>query len=144
MRTRYENIVVDLICRAMAPFILLFAVYVVTHGHYSPGGGFQGGAILAACVILLRLALGKGRTSGKFPPKLAPILGAVGLLIYAGAGVATLLGGGTYLDYAYLPIPGVSGASLRYLGILIVEIGIALAVFGILLSIFDNLVEEEE
>ena len=143
MMTRYENIVVDLICRALAPFILLFALYVVTHGHHSPGGGFQGGAILAASVILLRLSLGKERTSRKFPPRLAPILGAIGLLIYSGTGLATLLWGGMYLDYAYLPIPEVSGASLRYLGILIVEIGIALAVFGIVLSIFDNLVEGE-
>ena len=140
MITRYENIVVNIICRAMAPFILLFALYVIVHGHYSPGGGFQGGAILAASVMLLRLSLGKERTSKRFPPKLAPILGAIGLLIYAGTGLATLIWGGMYLDYAYLPIPEVSGASLRYLGILIVEIGIGLAVFGILLSIFDNLV----
>lgn len=143
MITRYENIIVDLICRAMAPFILLFALYVITHGHYSPGGGFQGGAIFAASVMLLRLSLGKELTSKRFPPKLAPLLGAMGLLIYAGTGLATLVSGGVYLDYAYLPIPQVSGASLRYLGILIVEVGIALAVFGILLSIFDNLVEEE-
>ena len=143
MITRYENIVVDLICRAMVPFIVLFALYVITHGHYSPGGGFQGGAILAASVMLLRLSMGKERPSGKFPPKLAPILGAIGLLIYAGTGLAALLWGGMYLDYAYLPIPGVSGASLRYFGILIVEIGIALAVFGILFSIFHYLAERE-
>jgi len=126
----------------MAPFILLFALYVITHGHYSPGGGFQGGAIIAAGVMLLRLSLGTKHTSRKFPPKLAPILGAIGLLIYAGTGLVTLIWGGMYLDYAYLPIPAVSEASLRYLGILVVEIGIALAVFGILLSIFDNLVKE--
>ena len=140
MRTRYENIVVELACRVTIPFILLFGVYVVTHGHYSPGGGFQGGAILAASVILLRISMGRERTSKKFPPKLAPVLGAIGLLIYAGTGLITLFFGGMYLDYAYLPIPGVSEASLRYLGILIVEVGVALAVFGVLLSIFDYLI----
>ncbi len=142
MLTRFENVVVDVACRAMAPFILLFAFYVVAHGHYGPGGGFQGGAILAASVMLLRLSLGKERTRRKFPPGLAPILGAVGLLIYGRTGLASVMGGGMYLGYSYLPFPAVSGAYLRYLGIFIVEIGVALAVFGTLLSIFDNLVEE--
>ena len=141
MRTRFENIIVDLACRAMIPFILLFGLYVVAHGHYSPGGGFQGGAILAASVMLLRLSLGKKQSSKRFPPRLGPILGAIGLLIYGGSGLVTLLWGGMYLDYVHLPIPGVSDAALRYIGILIVEIGVALAVFGVLFSIFDYLVE---
>ena len=140
MRTKYENIVVEFACRVTIPFILLFGVYVVAHGHYSPGGGFQGGAIIAASVMLLRLSLGKERTSKMFPPKMAPILGTIGLLVYAGTGLIPILFGGMYLDYIYLPVPGVSGGSLRYLGILIVEIGVALAVFGVMLTIFDCLV----
>ncbi len=141
MRTRFENVIVDLVCRAMIPFILLFGFYVVAHGHSSPGGGFQGGAILAASVMLLRLSLGKERSSKIFPPRLGPVLGAIGLIIYGGTGLVTLLWGGMYLDYVFLPIPGVSDAALRYTGILIVEIGVALAVFGVLFSIFDYLVE---
>ncbi|MDH3604214.1 MAG: MnhB domain-containing protein, partial [Candidatus Tectomicrobia bacterium] len=35
----------DTACRLITPFLLLFAVYVVVHGHDSPGGGFQGGTI---------------------------------------------------------------------------------------------------
>lgn len=142
MITRYRNIIVDLVCRVIAPFIFLFGLYVVIFGHYSPGGGFQGGTILAAGVILLRLSLGKKQTSKKFPPKLAPILGAIGLLIYGGTGLAALLSGGMYLDYAHLPIPVVSIAEKRYLGILFVEIGVALGVFGVLVSIFDSLTKE--
>ncbi len=141
MITRYDNVVVDIICRAMAPFILLFALYVITHGHYSPGGGFQGGAIMAASVMLLRLSLGKARTRRMFSSRLALILGAVGLLIYVGTGLLALIWGGMFLEYAHLPIPGLTDAYLRYYGIQIVEIGIALAVFGILVSIFDSLVE---
>lgn len=143
MVSRYGNIVVELACRIMAPFILLFGFYVLVHGHLSPGGGFQGGAILAATIILLRLSLGKKRTSRKFPTNLAIILGAIGLLIYAGIGVAAFLCGGRYLDYAYLPIPGVTEAYRRYLGILFIEVGVFLGVFGIMLTIFDNLIEEE-
>ncbi len=141
IKNRYKNIVVDLICRVISPFILLFGLYVVLFGHYSPGGGFQGGTILAAAVILLCLSLGRKQVGKRFPIRLAPVFGAIGLLIYGGTGLVALLSGGMYLDYAYLPIPGLSAADKRYLGILLVEVGVALGVFGVLVAIFDRLTE---
>lgn len=36
--------------------VVLFGVYIFTHGHLSPGGGFQGGAVVASAVLLLLLA----------------------------------------------------------------------------------------
>ncbi|MGM0404646.1 MAG: MnhB domain-containing protein [Thermoplasmatota archaeon] len=39
--------------RALAPFILLFGVYVTIFGYASPGGGFQGGVLLASGIILI-------------------------------------------------------------------------------------------
>jgi len=138
---RYENVIIQIACCVMVPFIQLFALYVILHGHYGPGGGFQGGVILAVSIILMRLYLGKEASSQKFSPKLAAVLGATGMLVFMLAGLIPLATGGMFLDYAYLPIPGVSGASLRYLGILIVEIGIGMAVFGTLVLLYDNLVE---
>ena len=105
MITRYRNIIVGIAVRVMAPFIFLFGIYVIMFGHYSPGGGFQGGTILAADVILLRLALGRKTTYKKFPPQMWLILGAIGVLIYGGTGLAALLAGGNFHDYSYLPIP---------------------------------------
>lgn len=141
MITRYRNIIVSSIVRVMFPFIFVFGIYVIAFGHYSPGGGFQGGTILAADVILLRLSLGKEASYKKFPPKMGLILGAIGLLIYGGTGLAALLAGGNFLDYSYLPVP-VSDAESRYYGILLVDIGVAFGVFGVLLSIFDSLTKE--
>ena len=59
MITKYHNLIVNLACRVMVPFIFLYGIYIIFFGHYSPGGGFQGGTILAADVILMRLVLGK-------------------------------------------------------------------------------------
>lgn len=39
MNTRFGSSILDAACRLPVPFILLFAVYVVIHGHDSPGGG---------------------------------------------------------------------------------------------------------
>ena len=142
IKQRYQSIIVQTVCSLLIPFIQLFALYVIIHGHYGPGGGFQGGVLLAVSVILQRLYLGKAASYRKFPPKVAMVAAIVGMLIYVLAGIIPLFIGGSFLDYAYLPIPWVSGAELRSLGILIVEIGIGLAVFGTLVLIFDNLVGE--
>ncbi len=142
MVSRYPSIIVSLACRVMAPLIFIYGIYVIMFGHYSPGGGFQGGTILAADVILMRMVLGREVTYKKFPPQLGLILGAIGLIIYAGTGVAALIAGGNFLDYSYLPI-GVPTPERRYWGIFSVDIGIAMAVFGVLLSIFDSLSKEE-
>ncbi len=142
IKQRYQSIIVRTVCSLLIPFMQLFALYVIVHGHYGPGGGFQGGALLAVSIILQRLYLGREVSYRKFPPKLAPALAAIGMLIFGLCGVIPMITGGAFLDYAYLPIPWVHGAELRALGILIVEIGIGLAVFGTLVLIFDNLVGE--
>ena len=142
MIRQYESVIVQVVCSVIIPFIQLFALYVILHGHYGPGGGFQGGVILAVSIMLLRLCLGKEISYQKFPPSLAMALGAIGMLIFILAGFIPMATGGMFLDYAHLPIPGVSDAALRSLGILIVEVGIGLAVLGALVLIFDNLVGE--
>lgn len=142
IKQRYQSIIIQTICSLLIPFIQLFAIYVIMHGHYGPGGGFQGGVLLAVSIMLQRLYLGKAASYQKFPPKLALVLASIGMLIFGLAGIIPLALGGSFLDYAYLPIPGVSGAELRYLGILIVELGIGLAVFGTIVLIFDNLLGE--
>ncbi|WP_130805701.1 MnhB domain-containing protein [Senegalia massiliensis] len=40
------------ICRILFPFILIYGFYVIINGHLSPGGGFQGGAILATAILI--------------------------------------------------------------------------------------------
>jgi multicomponent Na+:H+ antiporter subunit B len=40
----------------LVPVIMLFGIYIFLHGHLSPGGGFQGGAVVASAVLLLFLA----------------------------------------------------------------------------------------
>lgn len=143
MKEKFQNPIVEGVSRWMVPFIQLFAIYVITHGHYGPGGGFQGGVILAASMMLLRLSLGEEHERRRFSPALAVAMGSIGMLIFAVAGLLPVLMGGNFLDYTYLPIPGHSGAELRSLGILIVEIGIALTVWGILVTIFDQLMGME-
>ena len=143
MRERYHNTIVDGVARLMVPFIQIFALYVISHGHYGPGGGFQGGVILAAAMMLLRLTLGEEEEHRFFSSTTAAVLASIGILIYAGAGLVPLFFGGAFLDYARLPIPGMDGPERRALGILIVESGVGLVVWGTLVMIFDYLIGDE-
>ncbi len=59
--------VVDQVVRLMTPFIALFALFMIVEGHVLPGGGFQGGVVLGALMILLSLILGPERLRGHLP-----------------------------------------------------------------------------
>jgi len=135
-----DNPIVSLVSRVVSPFIMLYALYVIFHGHYSPGGGFQGGTMLAAAVLLVRLAAGGELGQLQFKTSWGTILGAIGVLIYFGTGFTAMLLGGNFLNYKTLPL-GNNLAAVRGWGILFVEIGVGLAVMGILVAIYDDLLE---
>ena len=140
MERRKDNPIVSLVSRTVSPFIMLFALYVIFHGHYSPGGGFQGGTMLAAAFILIRLSLGMEISQLQFKSSWATPLGSAGVLIYFGTGLAALLFGGNFLDYGFIPFTGTLAGN-RSIGILCIEIGVAIAVMAIMVSIYDDLLE---
>lgn len=140
MERRKDNPIVSLVSRTVSPFIMLFALYVIFHGHYSPGGGFQGGTMLAAAFILIRLSLGMEISQLQFKSSWATPLGSAGVLIYFGTGLVALLFGGNFLDYGFIPFTG-TVAENRSIGILCIEIGVAIAVMAIMVSIYDDLLK---
>lgn len=138
MQNKEDNPIILLISRIVSPFIMIFALYIIFHGHYSPGGGFQGGTMLAAAILLTRLTSGSRYSQLQFKSILATPLGSVGVLIYWGTGFAALLLGKSFLNYSALTIFG-SEAHAHSMGILLVEIGVGLAVMALLVSIYDDL-----
>jgi multicomponent Na+:H+ antiporter subunit B len=131
------------LCRILAPFLQLFALYVIMHGHSSPGGGFQGGVILGASFIVLIIGLGGEETRRRFTVKVNDFFSTLGVLLYGGIGLVCLLLGANYLDYSVLPFPGVSSIKARYLGMLGIEIGVGISVMAIMVSIFANLLDSD-
>lgn len=144
MIREHDSVIVRTLVRVLVPFIQLFALYVLFHGHDSPGGGFQGGVILAAAYILIALALGRAELDRRVREGAVLVLGAVGVLIFALTAAVGPLLGGALLDYAVLPFPGVHGPEVRALGILIIEIGVAIGVAGALTLIFCRLAKAGE
>ncbi len=138
MKFPTESPILHVASRGIAPVIMLIGLYVFFHGHYSPGGGFQGGVLLAAGILLLRMTLGVNQSQMLMPTTLTLKLSAVGALIFAGTGVAAVLGGGNFLDYHFLPA-WLEPVYLRYYGILFIEVGVTMTVMTTLIAIYDDL-----
>lgn len=128
-----NNLVLRLVGKLLIPFILLFAVYVQFHGDFGPGGGFQAGVIFAAGIVFYAIIFGLDKARRIVPDRLVETMLALGVLIYAGVGVAGLFLGGNYLDYFVLDRDPVHG---QHRGIFWVEVGVAITVCGVMLKIF--------
>jgi multicomponent Na+:H+ antiporter subunit B len=84
----------------LVPLIAIFAAYIVMHGHLGPGGGFQGGAVMASCVLLSLLARPDYRVK---LAHLSVMESLAGLLIVL-VGIAGLILAGGFLDNRVLPL----------------------------------------
>jgi multicomponent Na+:H+ antiporter subunit B len=144
MRSKHHSPIVLLGARLLSPYIMVFGWYVIFHGHYSPGGGFQGGGLLAASILLIRVSGGRIISRMQLQEYLNTPLAIIGVFIYFLTGITAMLAGGYFLDYGQLPIPGMEPYWLRYTGILIIEVGIGLTVMAILVMIYDNMVKGED
>ena len=131
------DLIVKTTCRLIIPFIQIFALYVIAHGHYSPGGGFQGGVILGASMVLFAIAFDLRSAIRRMGERLVTFLCALGVIIYAGTGALSVLFKKNYLDYSMLTnIFGVDPVSARSHGILIVEIGVGIAVMAVMVILY--------
>ncbi|MCY4395770.1 MAG: Na(+)/H(+) antiporter subunit B [Rhodospirillaceae bacterium] len=128
-----EHVVLRVIAKLLAPFIVLFALYVQFHGDFGPGGGFQAGVIFASAFILYALIYGVENARQIAPPAVAQAAIGLGVLIYAGTGVASMLLGGKYLDYSLLAQDAGHG---QHYGILIVEFGVGVTVAAVMITVF--------
>jgi multicomponent Na+:H+ antiporter subunit B len=127
----------DLILRVgtklLIPFILLFALYVQFHGELGPGGGFQAGVITAGALILYAVIFGVDAAKRIAPQRPVEFMVPLGVLIFAGTGVAGLILGKNFLDYSVLAHDPPHG---RELGIFLVEAGVFITVSGTMIAIF--------
>ena len=127
------DLVLRIVAKLLMPFMLLFALYVQFHGDYGPGGGFQAGVIAAAAIVFYAITFGLSAAQRLVPERLVERLLAIGVLLYAGIGLAGILAGGNYLDYFVLDHDTVHG---QHRGIFWIEAGVGITVAGVMLKLF--------
>jgi multicomponent Na+:H+ antiporter subunit B len=137
-----DQVVLRIITKLLVPYMLVFGVYVIAHGELGPGGGFQGGVILAAGFILYGLVWGKEELHRFVPRRATDLLATGGVLLYSGVGVATMLMGGRFLDYSmFNPEEPGDGEAV---GMLLIEYGVGITVCTVMITIYDMISEPED
>jgi multicomponent Na+:H+ antiporter subunit B len=120
--------------------VLVLGVYVVTHGQLTPGGGFQGGIVLAAAVILVFVAGGRVAMAPLGPSAIAEVTEALGAGGYVAIGIAGLLAGMRFLSN-FLPY-GTIGSLLSGGTIAALSTIVGLEVVGALTLIVSEFVDQ--
>lgn len=140
----HDSVLVRTLGHIVIPIAQLFGIYVLVFGQYGPGGGFVGGVIIAASMIMAILVFGIDSADSVLARKILHGDG-LGLLIFAGVGGLCLIGGGQFLNYSFLQVPGVDEASQHFVGILLTQIGVAVdvAVTGVSIAISLSFEEDE-
>lgn len=134
MKLRAEQSILRIVSKLLLPFILLFALYVQFHGDYGPGGGFQAGVIFATGFVLYGLVFGLEASEKVLPPSWLQVLMPLGVLLYAGVGLASMLLGSEYLNYN--PLNSHDATHGQHLGILLVELGVGITVAAVMVAVF--------
>ena len=134
-----KSMILETGTRAVFHTILLFSVFLLFAGHNAPGGGFIGGLVAGAAVVLRYVAYGAEDVRRLVSVRPEPVLG-LGVLLAGGTGVASLLLGGDFLEAGYLirrELPLLDTVGLH--SAVIFDVGVFCVVVGLVLALLDSL-----
>ena len=102
-----KNIILKCGADALLPFAIVFGIYVILFGTVSPGGGFQGGVIVASAALLLYLGYGYQTTAGAINGEVLRINEAIGATLYVLLGACGLVMGVNFCTNVFYDIGNV-------------------------------------
>lgn len=98
-REKGMSLIVKTVTRFTVGLIFLYGVYIVLHGHITPGGGFAGGVIIALSFIHLMLAYGKEVAFEKLSKAAAAFFESAGAVLFLGIALLGFVGGYFFLNF---------------------------------------------
>lgn len=132
--TYVESQIIMTTVRIVAPFSLTYGLFLTFHGADSPGGGFQGGAIIAATVLMIAFGFGVAPTREWLRNRTVVALAAGGTTAFALVGLLPVALGNSFL--AHEQFKKAFGIKTKW-GLEAVEIaGVAPIVAGVLVGLF--------
>jgi multicomponent Na+:H+ antiporter subunit B len=130
------SIIVKKVTQIMCGIIFIYGIYIVIHGHLTPGGGFAGGTIIAGAFILLIISFGSEFLALKKEETGSSILESGAILIFLAVASAGLLLGGFGLFFVNFLPRGIIGRLISAGTIPIFNIAVGIEVAAALLTIF--------
>lgn len=95
------SLIVKTITRLTVGLILLYGMYIVLHGHLSPGGGFAGGVIIALSSVHLMLAFGKDPALKRMSEPVIAFFESIGAVLFLGIALLGFTGGYFFLNFVW-------------------------------------------
>ena len=135
--------IVKTVTRLLVGVIFIYGIYIILHGHLSPGGGFAGGAIIAGAMILLILAFGGKTMKLRKEEAESSLLESLAILLFLLMGIAVLFLGTKVFFSNYLP-KGELGELISAGVIPLYNIAVGLEVAAALFTIFLALIIYKE
>jgi multicomponent Na+:H+ antiporter subunit B len=143
--TVIDDQIVRITSRLVVPFIQVYGIYVILNGHLTPGGGFSGGAIFGASLVLIALSFNLEAGVKQISHNTASILESGGALGYALTGLAALFLGGSYLANRSAGFPiGEAGQLFSSGAILVITVFVGVKVASTIVTLFYNIIEGEK
>ena len=140
-----NDLIVKTIVRWVIPFIQLFGVYVVFYGHVSFGGGFSGGALIGASLILYAVTFGLKASKKLVPHKRSQWMESLGILGYIALGLVGILTMDSFLGNKSAGFYMGEAGQLLSAGIIpLLTIGIGVKVASTMITLFQKIVEEKD
>jgi len=93
------SLIVKTITRLTVGIIFLYGIYIVLHGHVTPGGGFAGGVIIALSFIHLMLAYGRQEAFKRLSRAAASVFESFGAIMFLGIALLGFVGGYFFLNF---------------------------------------------
>ena len=118
-REAKSDLILSTCGKLIIPFVLVFGVCILFNGHISPGGGFSGGSVLGASVILFAVTYGSKATSRFFTKTVFNIIRISGLMVYA-----VMFG-----VYIYQGANGIESDLAHYI-VLVIDLAVGLVVMS--------------
>lgn len=131
-----ESLLLRTMVRLLMPLILLFSVFVFARGHHDPGGGFIGGLVAGAGLVLWIISTGAEEARARF--RVHPtLLAAFGLACATIAGILPPLLGRPMLRSLWYPLPLPGGGHFEIGTTTLFDLGVYFVVVGtVLLFVF--------
>lgn len=135
--------IVKTVTRIVVGVIFIYGIYIITHGHLTPGGGFAGGAVIAGAMMLLVLANGTDMLGLKKRKEGSSVIESFSILAFLLLAVLAFFLGAKVFFYNYLP-KGIVGHLFSAGVIPVYNIAVGIEVAAALFTIFLALVIYKE
>ncbi|MCI9231542.1 MAG: hypothetical protein HFH96_10655, partial [Lachnospiraceae bacterium] len=129
-----NDVILQTVARVLVPPILLFGIYIILAGHLGPGGGFSGGAVIGAGLILYLNAFGFAKTERFFTAKTYRRMSFCALACYSIAKSYSFYTGANHIE-SVVPL-GTPGAILSGGLILVLNICVGVVVAGTMYTFY--------